>query len=100
MEQKEKSSVGKAIIFIAIIALIGWLIYDNVIASHWVVVFNVKGDRSFYTIDSEGEKFKDGSSCLQYATNLNSTSKVFDYQCGYRCKQIDSTPFVSCEKWT
>lgn len=100
MDSKDKPKTGKAIIVVLILALVGWLIYDNLIASHWVIVFNTKGDRTYYTIDNNGEKFRDGASCLQYATNLNATGVLFDYQCGYRCKQIDTQPFVSCEKWT
>lgn len=101
MSEKEgKKSGGGGFLGLIIFIIIVWLVYDNFIAKHWVIVYNVRGDNSLYTIDSNGEKFKDAPSCLSYATNLNLNSSVFRYQCGYRCQHSDTQPFVSCQKWS
>lgn len=101
-KQRDKKDGGsiKSFIVLAVIILLCYLFYDNVIASHWVIVFHIDGDISHFNIDQNGQKFKDAASCLSYAVDLNSQSNLFKYECGYRCKQSDYEPYVYCEKWS
>ena len=97
-KEQSKKGGGGGIIGLIIFIIIAWLVYDNLIASHWVVVYSWQGTAT-YAID-DTQKFKDAASCLAYATNLNAQAAVLQYQCGYRCKEVQGAPFVTCEKWS
>ena len=94
---QNKSGGGGGIIGLIIFAIVVWLIYDNFIASHWVVVYSWQGTPT-YNID-DTQKFRDAASCVAYSANLNSQAAILKYQCGYKCKNVDTAPFVVCEKW-
>lgn len=99
-----EGSLG-VIIAIVVVVLIGWLIWDNLIANHWSLVqaaYDITGtERSFIT----GDSYHSADDCMAGA----SREMVFDhnngddntkYTCGYKCRTNEGTiGMVTCERF-
>ena len=87
---------GDFIVGLIIVAVIGWLVYDNLIASHYSIIYTLR--------DSDGsakfiydEEYKAETDCISKSTYLNDRGDLFVYQCGYKCR-IDGGS-VYCDRW-
>ena len=87
MEEEKRKSSG--LIKWVIIALLLWFAYDNLIAKHWTVNWELKSfsvsDNQWF-LDEDAPKFKDKQQCIAYAANMSALSEAIRYDCGYKCK--------------
>ena len=85
-EEKRKSS---CLLKWVIIALLLWFAYDNLLAKHWTVNWELKtfsvSDNQWF-LDEDAPKFKDKQQCIAYAANMSALSEAIRYDCGYKCK--------------
>lgn len=87
---------GDFIVGLIIIAVIGWLIYDNLIASHYSIIYTLRdGDGSAKFIYDE--EYKTETDCISKSMYLNDRGGLLVYQCGYKCR-LDGDS-VYCDRW-
>ena len=99
MEDKKS---GGGLLKWVIIALLLWFAYDNLLAKHWTVnwelkTFNVSDNQWF--LDEDAPKFKDKQQCITYAANMSALSEAIRYDCGYKCKYDSSGLLEDCKDY-
>lgn len=97
MEEKKRGGLLKWVI----VALLLWFAYDNLLAKHWTVnwelrTFSPTDDQWFLAEDAP--KFKDKQQCIAYAADMDSLSEALRYDCGYKCK-YSSNMLESCNDY-